>query len=61
MSIYDHRIVAQIYDKVYNENEDINLISDIIGDHRWKILEPMYGTGRIIKELARKGHKVFRN
>ncbi len=58
MSIYDHRIVAQIYDKINTESDDIRLIRDLIGEHSWNILEPMCGTGRIISELAKDGHTV---
>ncbi len=58
MSIYDHRIVAQIYDKINNDKSDIQLLKDLIGNHRWKILEPMCGTARILSELRVMDHDV---
>lgn len=58
MSIYDHRIVAQIYDKINGDDSDIQLLNDLIGNHRWKILEPMCGTGRILSKLREAGHNV---
>ena len=52
--------VAQLYDQIIREAEDIGLIRRLIGSRkRLRILEPFCGTGRIPIPLAFDGcHKV---
>lgn len=58
-SNYDFPLLAELYDKFENYNDDIELIRSLIdGENTLNILELFSGTGRIILPLALDGHKV---
>src|SRR5512136_2525186 len=49
--------IAEIYDQVETETDDVALIRRLIGEQRsLRILEPFCGTGRILIPLAQDGH-----
>ncbi|HHH83401.1 MAG TPA: class I SAM-dependent methyltransferase [Chloroflexi bacterium] len=51
--------VAELYDQIVTEAEDIVLIQRLIGSRkRLRILEPFCGTGRMLIPLALDGHHV---
>jgi len=51
--------VAELYDQIMTEAEDIVLIQGLIGSRkRLRILEPFCGTGRMLIPLALNGHHV---
>ncbi len=57
-SIESH--IAELYDQVETQTEDIAFILELIGAGRqMRILEPFCGTGRILIPLAGNGHTMF--
>ncbi len=51
--------IAEIYDQVETQTEDIELICRLIGPrHNLAIFEPFCGTGRVAIPLARRGHHL---
>jgi len=51
--------VAEIYDRIETQTEDIDLLQALIGDRGpMRILEPFCGTGRILIPLAEAGHEL---
>ena len=51
--------VAEFYDQLITDTEDIALIRRLIGPRkRLRILEPFCGTGRMLIPLALDGHAV---
>ena len=51
--------VAEIYDQVETQTEDVALIRRLIGKQRpLRILEPFCSTGRILIPLALDGHEL---
>ncbi len=51
--------VAELYDQIITETEDIALIRRLIGSRKGlRILEPFCGTGRMLIPLALDGHSV---
>jgi SAM-dependent methyltransferase len=60
-NVYDfHPAVAVLYDEYFIEQDDVEFIRRLIGERSgWHILEPFCGTGRILLDLAGKGHFVF--
>ncbi|MCF7920440.1 MAG: class I SAM-dependent methyltransferase [Candidatus Cloacimonetes bacterium] len=60
-SIYDfHPAVAELYDDLFFQRDDVDFILKLIGERRnWHILEPFCGTGRILLQLAAKGHFLY--
>ncbi len=59
-NLYDFdRHIAEIYDRVENESEDLDLIRKLIGHQKaQRILEPFCGTGRLLIPLIQDGHTV---
>jgi SAM-dependent methyltransferase len=52
--------VAEIYDAIETETDDVDLLVRLIGPRRGlTILEPFCGTGRLAIPLARQGHRVL--
>ena len=53
------RYIAEIYDQVETQTEDVKLIRRLIaGSERLRILEPFCGSGRILIPLAQDGHEL---
>jgi SAM-dependent methyltransferase len=51
--------IAEIYDRVENGTDDLNLIRKLLGPQNdLRILEPFCGTGRLLIPLASDGHTV---
>ncbi len=51
--------VAELYDRLITDRDDIALIRRLIGPRKGlRVLEPFCGTGRILIPLARDGHTV---
>lgn len=50
--------IAEIYDRVETQRDDVALIKLLIGDRPAKILEPFCGHGRILIPLAETGYEV---
>jgi SAM-dependent methyltransferase len=57
--LYDNPYVADLYDNLEQERDDIDLIFRLIpASSRQNILEPFCGTGRILLPLAQAGHTL---
>lgn len=57
--IYDiETYIAEIYDQIENNMNDVNLIKKHIDNRKMNILEPFCGTGRISLPLANDGNKI---
>ena len=58
-SIYDHPLIAELYDTSENYTDDVELLRRLIGDSGpLDILECFSGTGRILVPLAGDGHRI---
>jgi SAM-dependent methyltransferase len=60
VSMYDVEAhVAEIYDRIENYSDDVDLVKTLIGERKQlRILEPFCGTGRILIPLALAGHHI---
>jgi SAM-dependent methyltransferase len=56
MSVYEK--LAPYYDLLYNRQEDIPFILELVRQHPGPILDAACGTGRMLLQLARRGHEV---
>jgi SAM-dependent methyltransferase len=60
VSMYDVEAhVAEIYDRIENYADDVDLVKTLIGERKKiHMLEPFCGTGRILIPLALAGHHI---
>jgi SAM-dependent methyltransferase len=49
--------IAEIYDQVETQRDDVNLLLSLLGDPGKRVLEPFCGHGRILLALAEEGHQ----
>ena len=58
--LYDSALeyIAEIYDNVETQKDDVHLLRSLIGKRKLKILEVFCGHGRILLSLAEDGHRV---
>lgn len=58
-NMYDiETYIAEIYDQIENNLDDVSLIKKHLDSKKMNILEPFCGTGRITLPLAKDGHKI---
>jgi len=50
--------IAEIYDQVETQRDDVILIKSLVGDRSARILEPFCGHGRILIPLAEAGYEI---
>jgi hypothetical protein len=56
---YDHPLLAELFDRFENDDDDVSLLRGLIGGSGpLDILECFSGTGRILVPLARDGHRI---